>query len=148
MQATDQNAVVIDVSFNASVSDVWRAWTNAAIIAKWFGSDPNGEVLAAELEVCVSGSFKITFKDSDQTEHTCFGVYKKVEEFSKLAFTWAWKDEPGVESLVTVLIYPNGNTTSMHFEHAHLGNASMHNYLQGWNATFLKLKRVLAEQQK
>lgn len=83
------------------------------------------------------------FQDSDETGHTCFGVYYDVEELRKLSFSWSWKNEPGFESFVTVLLTPAGNTTLMRFEHIHLAPGSKHDYLSGWNRTFAKLERLL-----
>ena len=143
MQVIDKDKVKIKIVLDAPIKNVWRAWTDPMIVANWFGSDPKGEVLNAELDVRMGGKFTVTFRDSDMTEHTCSGIYKEVQELRKLTFTWCWKSEPGVESLVTVLLTPENGKTLLQFEHAHPGNASMHNYLQGWNATFLKLQKAL-----
>ncbi|HWB25715.1 MAG TPA: hypothetical protein VG738_09560 [Chitinophagaceae bacterium] len=34
----------------------------------------------------------------------------------------------------------------MHFKHANVGFASAHNYLQGWNDTFMKLEKLIDTQ--
>ena len=139
----NNDTVTIGVTISATVENVWKAWTNPALIFKWFGSDPDGKVIKAELDVRIGGAFEITFKDSDQTEHTCSGVYIDVQEFSKLAFTWTWKSEPCVESFVTVALTSESDFTRMLFQHDHIGTASRHNYLNGWQATFSKLERTL-----
>ena len=74
---SNDDAILIQTTFNAPIEKVWNAWTDAAIISKWFGSDPNGRVLKAEIDVRAGGNFEITFRDSDDTEHTCFGVIKQ-----------------------------------------------------------------------
>ena len=94
------------------------------------------------MDVQPGGSFEITFKDSNGTEHTCSGIYKDVQPYQKLSFSWMWKSEPGVRSFVTVLFAPNGNNTLMKFEHAGVGYASAHNYAKGWEDTFLKLEKI------
>lgn len=144
IERMDNDTVTIEVAINAPIKNVWNAWTDPALI-NWFGSDPNGVVVSAKLDVRQGGRFEITFKDADQTEHTCSGVYVDVQEFNKLSFSWTWKNEPGVESLVTVALTSEGNTTRMLFQHAHVGTASMHNYLSGWQATFSKLERMLTQ---
>lgn len=138
-----KETVTIEVVMKASIEKVWEAWTSEALILNWFGSDPNGKGLKARLDVRHGGSFEITFKDSDETEHTCYGVYTDVEELSKLAFTWAWKSEPGFESFVALSLTPDAGYTHMQFEHSNLGHESKHDYLKGWQATFLKLERLL-----
>ena len=71
------------------------------------------------------------------------GKYFIVENFRQLLFTWEWKNERGVESLVHLSLDSINDGTMMIFEHKDLGTASAHNYLTGWKETFLKLERVL-----
>src|SRR4051794_13347881 len=111
MESTDKAAVTIEIVINAPLENVWAAWTSPTQILKWFGSDPGGTGLAATLSVQQGGSFEITFADSDQTEHTCSGIYAEIQEFRKLTFSWAWKSEPGITSFVELSLVPvNGLT--------------------------------------
>ena len=140
---SNDEAIFIQTTFNAPVEKVWRAWTDPVVICKWFGSDPNGRVLKAEIDVKAGGNFEITFRDSDGTEHTCFGTYIRVVPLNELSFTWNWKQEPGVESFVSVLLSSGNNGTEMRFRHVDIGSASAHDYEEGWNSTFLKLRKAL-----
>ena len=139
------DSIQIETVFNASPEKVWQAWTDPAVILSWFGSDPHGRGISAEIDNRPGGSFQITFVDSDQTEHTCSGIYKNVTELQKLEFTWNWRSEPGVESYVTVILNPDGQKTKMIFIHSKLGTNSRHNYLDGWHTTFLKLKQHIGQ---
>ena len=62
----------------------------------------------AELDVRVGGRFAIVFHTEDGEEHHVSGVYREVVPNEKLVFTWAWRTTPERESLVTVLIKPDG----------------------------------------
>ena len=135
--------VRIELDINAPAESVWDAWTEPDLIVKWFGSDPNGQGIKATMNVHPGGSYEITFRDSNGTEHTCMGKYLTVEKNKQLSFTWQWKSEPGVVSTVSVSLIPTNNTTVMIFQHKDLGTASAHNYLTGWNSTFEKLKSLL-----
>ena len=137
------NSITIETTINAPAEKVWKAWTDPSTILKWFGSDPNGQGVKAEMDVRPGGSYEISFRDSDNTEHTCSGIYKEVYMGHKLSFTWTWKNEPGVESFVTVILSPENDDTKMWFEHANVGTLSAHNYLSGWNTTFVKLNQIL-----
>ena len=139
----NDDVVKIETSFDATREKVWKAWTEPEFILKWFGSDPNGKGLKAKMNVKQGGSYEITFKDGDGTEHTCMGKYLTVEKFRQLSFTWEWKNEPGVQSLVNILLDPINDSTAMIFEHKNIGTLSAHNYLAGWKETFLKLGRVM-----
>ena len=136
--------VRIETSFNTTREKVWEAWTKPEFILQWFGSDPNGKGLRAKMNVEEDGAYEITFKDGDGTEHTCMGKYLIVKKFRQLSFTWEWKNEPGVQSQVNILLDPINDSTAMIFEHKNIGTLSAHNYLAGWKETFLKLEKVLA----
>ena len=142
---SDIDTIVIDLLMEAPVDKVWEAWTDPSLVLKWFGSDPDGMGLRAELDVRPGGSYEISFCDSDKTEHTCRGLYQIVEKGRQLSFSWSWKSEPGVESYVEVLFSGVGGSTNMQFRHSKVGHASKHNYLTGWQETFRKLEHTLAQ---
>ena len=139
------NAVEIVESFDAPPSQVWRAWTDRTWVSRWFGSNAGGRVLEAQLDVRPGGRFSVTFSDADGTEHTSHGEYVDVQPLNKLSFTWEWKSEPGVQTLVTVTLAPEGNGTRMRFEHSRLFQVSAHDYASGWRSTFAKLEQVLSQ---
>jgi len=141
----NDDTISIETDFNAPLEKVWAAWTEPHLLLKWFGSDPNGKGLRATMSVQVGGTYEITFQDSNGTQHTCMGKYLIVEKNKILSFTWEWKNEPGLESLVTITFNPKQRKTSMIFEHRNVGFASAHNYLAGWEATFSKLERMLSD---
>lgn len=142
MKAT---AVRVTREFAAPPHKVWRVWTEPSAVSQWFGSDPNGEVLSASLDVRPGGRFEVTFADGDGTQHTASGVYLQVAPPRLLRFTWNWKSEPGVETEITVeLSARDSNETTMQFEHGKLIRVSTHNYLDGWRSTFNKMEQVIS----
>ena len=147
MKSKTDDSIGLEINIYAPIQEVWKAWTDPALMLKWIGSDPRGKGLKAQMDVRPGGEFEITFSGSDLVEHTCFGIYTEVKEIRKLIFSWEWKSEPGVESLVIVELIPDGNFTNMQFEHTGVGNRSMHNYLEGWAMTFEKLKQLLNRKQ-
>lgn len=92
METVDKGSIEIETLIEAPPNRVWQAWTSPEIIILWFGSDPGGIGISAELDVRPGGSFQVVFVDSDKTEHTCSGIYALVEELYRLHFTWAWKN--------------------------------------------------------
>jgi len=140
---TSKTTILVETTVNARIEKVWKAWTDPTVIMKWFGSDPNGKVLDAKLDVRAGGYFEVTFIDSDLTEHTCSGVYHEVQPFRRLSFTWHWKTEPGVESFIRLTLTPESDITRMQLEHSNLGVGSKHDYIKGWQSTFAKLERLL-----
>src|SRR5215468_6688580 len=81
---------------NAPPEKVFAAWTEPEKIVKWFGPDAGPVKQAVE------------FNTEDGEQHHVSGVYREVVPNQKLVFTWAWRTMPERESLVTVLIKPDG----------------------------------------
>ena len=144
MESLTTDHVEIEIILDGEPALVWKAWTDPVTVLKWFGSDPKGWGIFANMDVRTGGVYQICFEDSDHTEHTCSGVYQKVEINRLLEFTWTWKSEPGVETIVLILLNLEGNKTRMAFRHSNLGSKSIHNYLQGWKDTFIKLEAIIS----
>jgi uncharacterized protein YndB with AHSA1/START domain len=145
VNASANDTILIEHEFHVNTEELWNAWTLPQLVKQWFGSDPEGIVLHAAMNVQIGGHFEVTFQNSDGAQHTCSGMYKEVLPYDKLNFNWKWKSEPGVESFVTIQLLSKEDYTLMQFEHAHVGFASAHNYEKGWKDTFLKLERVLVK---
>lgn len=138
------SSITITHHFNAPAKVVWRAWTDPAIVRRWWGSDPDGVVTSAALDVRPGGRFEISFQDTSGDRHTCFGKYLRVETMTELDFTWSWRSEPHTTSRVNVVFAADENGTRIRFVHGELRGGSDHDYAQGWRRTFAKLDRILS----
>jgi uncharacterized protein YndB with AHSA1/START domain len=139
------NKVVIERLFDAPVTLVWAIWTEPKFIKMWFGSDPNGTVLSADIDLSIGGRYKISFQDSDGTIHTAFGEYVELTEFSKLHCTWEWESEAGHVSHLIVELIPKGEKTLLILTHSNLNPNSIHGYTEGWNGTMNKIVKKIIE---
>ena len=137
--------VVIERLYNAPVKLVWSIWTEPEFIKLWFGSDPHGTVLSADIDLSVGGKYKISFQDSNGSIHTAFGVYREIFRFSKLRYTWEWESETGHISEVIVEFIPKEEKTLSILTHANLNPNSIHGYLDGWNGTLDKIVKKIIE---
>lgn len=140
-----KNTVVIERLFNAPVNLVWLIWTEPEFIKIWFGSDPNGTVLSADIDLSVGGKYRISFKDSDNSMHTAFGEYLEVSEFLKLHYTWEWESEAGHISDVVVEFIPQAEKTLLILKHSNLNPNSIHGYYDGWNGALDKIVKKVIE---
>ena len=144
MTTPSSRSVHIAWEFHYPPAKVWQAWTDPAIAKVWFGSDPNGTVLAAKMDVRINGVFAVTFANSDGTEFTAQGMYKEVHEPQRLVFTWGWANQPEVNELISLEFSPDDDGTLMTFEQSNIDpSTSMHNYEEGWRSTFQKLEKAL-----
>ena len=129
---------------NAAPEKVYAAWTNPAHLVRWFGPD-SGPVTRAETDVRVGGRYTVVFHSEDGEEHNVSGTYREVVKNEKLQFTWAWRTMPERESLVTVLIKPDGDgalLTLIHEQFYDEPTRDRHEY--GWTGSLDKLERLFA----
>jgi len=130
--------------FNAAPEAVYAAWTDPEKILRWFGPDA-GPVTLAETDVRTGGRYTVIFHTEDGEEHHVSGVYREVVPNEKLVFTWAWRTMPERESLVTVLVKPDGDGTAMTLIHEQFfDEPARDRHREGWTGCLDKLERYLA----
>jgi len=137
-----KNSVLVERLFDAPVEILWQIWTEPEYILQWFGSDPNGTVSIASIDLRVGGKYEIRFSDSNGSEHTAFGEFLVVDPGSRLQYSWEWLSEPGQISEVQVEFIPVAEQTKLILVHKNLHPDSRHGYLQGWNGALDKIEKL------
>ena len=130
--------------FKAAPERVYRAWTEPAQVAHWFGPG-NITVLEAVFEPRTGGRFMIHARSPEGEDHRVSGTVREAIPNSKVVYTWAWQSTPERQSLVTVEFKPDGDGTLLVLTHEQFfdeGARDRHN--GGWNAALDKLEAYLA----
>jgi uncharacterized protein YndB with AHSA1/START domain len=128
----------------AQPDKVYAAWTDPEKILKWFGPDKIA-VLSAETDARLGGRFRIVMLGADGEEHDVSGTYLEVVPNEKLVFTWAWRSTPERQSLVTVLIKPDGTGSMLTLIHEQFfDEAARDRHREGWSGCLDKLENYLA----
>ena len=130
--------------FKAAPERVYRAWTEPAQVARWFGPG-NITVLEAVFEPRAGGRFMIHARSAEGEDHRVSGTVREAIPNSKVVYTWAWQSTPERQSLVTVEFKPDGDGTLLVLTHEQFfdeGARDRHN--GGWNAALDKLEAYLA----
>lgn len=122
---------------------VWRAWTDAETLKRWWAPGPGELVSFAELDVRVGGRFRIVFGGADGKAHECAGVYREVVPNRKLVFTWCWPNTtPERVSVVTIVLEEMNGATELVFRHEQFFDEKARDgHLQGWTAALEGLAR-------
>lgn len=130
--------------YNAPPARVFSAWTDPEKIGRWMG--PEGvETLSAEIDARGGGRYRLIMRSPDGETHDVSGVYREVVPDRKLVFTWAWKSTPERESLVTVLVEPDGDGTLLTLTHEQFfDEPARDRHQHGWNGSLDKLARFVA----
>jgi len=137
-------SLTIKRRLKASPAKVFAAWTDPEKMKRWMGP---GEikVVHAESDPRVGGRYRWSMKTPAGEDHDVGGVYREVVANEKLVFTWAWKSTPERESLVTVLLKPDGEGTLLTLIHEQFADEDARNRHQGgWSSALDKLEWLFA----
>jgi uncharacterized protein YndB with AHSA1/START domain len=114
--ASTKPSLTLKRHLKASPAKVFAAWTDPEKVKHWMGP---GEIKALHVETDprTGGRYRWVMQAPDGEKHDVSGVYREVIPNEKLVFTWAWKSTPERESLVTVLIKPDGDGSLLTLTH-------------------------------
>jgi uncharacterized protein YndB with AHSA1/START domain len=122
---------------------VYAAWTDPRQVVRWWGPE-GAQNISAETQVRVGGRFRMVFRTPDGEEHDVSGVYREVEPDAKLVFTWMWRTLPDRQSLVSVLLKPDGEGTLLTLVHEQFfDEAARDRHETGWSTALDKLARLV-----
>jgi uncharacterized protein YndB with AHSA1/START domain len=143
-QTTTKPSLTLKRHLKASPAKVFAAWIDPEKVKRWMGPG-EGKALSAECDLRVGGRYRWVMQSPDGEEHDVSGVYREVVPNEKLVFTWAWKTTPERESLVTVLLKPDGDGTLLTLTHEHFfDEAARDRHQYGWNGALDKMERLFA----
>ena len=143
----DERTLVIERVFKASPDRVFKAWTDPAILVKWWGpegfSTPNHK-----LDVREGGAWRTVMVSPKGEPHTVSGVYREISPPKRLVRTWGWEQPDGSRGHETVVeltfeAAPAGTRLKLVqrlFESAEQRDS--HN--MGWGSSFNALDKLFA----
>jgi uncharacterized protein YndB with AHSA1/START domain len=140
-------SLTIKRHLKAPPAKVFAAWTDPEKIKRWMG--PGGfTVPEATTDARSNGRFRIVMLSPEGTKHGVGGDYREFVLNEKLVFTWSWDPAPSekpYESLVTVLLKPDGTGTLLTLTHERLfDEASRDGHQKGWIGSLDKLEQLVA----
>ncbi len=126
---------------------VFRAFTDPAALAKWFGPEAV-QVTNVKVDLRAGGGYSMVFGEKDGESHGLSGVYREISPPQRLVMTWVWDhgDMAGMETLVTIEFGAVGTETELTLIHEKLpsqNSLDLHN--QGWTSTLGCLDRLIEE---
>jgi uncharacterized protein YndB with AHSA1/START domain len=153
-------AVHVTRELPARREDVFRAWTEPDLFARWFTPSgrftPSGNSsVTAELDVRPGGEYRITVERTQLVPGTSYivGRYLEVDPPERLVFTFGWEEPPPVaelegleelDSRVTVQFRDHGESTEVSITHERLGTPVFRAFHRwGWETTLERLASIV-----
>jgi len=142
-----ERELVITRIFDAPRNLVFKAWTEAEHLARWWG--PEGFItVSCRIDVRPGGTWFRRMRAPDGTEHCKRGVYREIVEPKRLVFTYFSEDvdgNPGHETLVTVTFAEFGGRTKLTLRQAFFESAAARDAHQGgWTSCLKRFADYLA----
>jgi uncharacterized protein YndB with AHSA1/START domain len=136
----------IERTFNAPASKVFEAWTSPEVLRRWWHAEHSWETTIAEVNLRVGGAIHLVMRNpADGSEYAGRGEFTLLEPPRRLAFTWAWENEPSARQLVEVELTDHGERTTVVMTHTGLPDDETDDYRDGWQNSFDNLDVALAE---
>ena len=131
----------LERAFAATPEEVFDAWTNPEVLARWWAARPTWTSPGCEVDLRVGGRYVLRMRDEESGElHVVGGEYREVDRPRRLVYTWCWESadglHPGHVSLVTVEFIAAGSSTTVVLEHTGLASEeSRARHRAGWTGT-------------
>ena len=140
-QLSPETALKVSRVFQAPRERVFRAWTDAEELARWFAPSSDYSTRVPELDLKVGGKYKVEMHHKGGNVHTVGGTYREIRPPERIVFTWRWENDPGTnESLVAIEFLDLGPSTEILLTHVQLPSAEeRQKHEHGWNGCLAQL---------
>jgi uncharacterized protein YndB with AHSA1/START domain len=146
-----EGTVTITRVFAAPRALAWQAWTDAKMLAQWFG--PRGFTASVpELDLRVGGALRIVMHGPDGNDYPMKGTFREVTPPERLVFTNTAIDKDGnhlLEGETTVTLTEQGGKTTMTMKSHMVGLVPIAPQMlagmeAGWAQSIDKLEELVA----
>jgi uncharacterized protein YndB with AHSA1/START domain len=142
VQTAVKPSLTLKRHLKASPAKVFAAFTDPEKVKRWMGP---GEVKAVSAvgDVRIGGRYDWVMVTPGGEQLGVRGVYREIVPDEKLVFTWAWHSTPERESVVTVLLKPDGDGTLLTLTHENfIDEEARDGHRNGWNGALDKMEKL------
>lgn len=142
-----EREIVIERVFDAPRERVWRAYTDPALVAQWWGR--GNELVVERMEVERGGHWRFV-EHADGQAHGFEGRFREVSPPDRLVYTFEWDGMPAYVVLDTVTFEDLGDGRTRVVTHALFFTPEERDGMlgsgmeQGVNESYAALDRLLA----
>jgi uncharacterized protein YndB with AHSA1/START domain len=102
VERTSDRELVATRTFDAPARLVFEAWTNAALLKRWWVPKSYGlTLISCETDARAGGKYRLVFRHGDSDTMEFFGTYLEVTPHSRLVWTNEEGGEAGAVTSVT-----------------------------------------------
>jgi uncharacterized protein YndB with AHSA1/START domain len=133
------NELLIVRAFEAPVSLVFRIWETREHMIRWLGPK-NFTCTHVDLDFRPGGRWRACIESEAYGKNWMGGQFREIERDKRIVTTFAWedgRDQPGVETLITVTFTEQDGKTIQSFHQAPFVHVEGRNsHVVGWSECF------------
>jgi uncharacterized protein YndB with AHSA1/START domain len=134
--------LLIERTFDAPRSLVFKVWTQPQHIMQWWGPK-DFTVPLCQMDFRTGGAYRACIVSPEGKQYVMRGVYREILEPERIVFTFAWEEtgERGMQTVITVDLADVDGGTRLRFHQAPFQSASeCEGHLLGWSQAFDRLE--------
>ena len=146
----DPTILRLERVLDAAPERVYAAWTDPALLRRWWAAAPGWTTPEAVTDVRVGGAYRLSMRGTDGITRTVAGEYLEVDPPRRLVYTWQWESNPDLAhidgvTVVSVDFIAEGSSTRVVLEQRdHDDQAARDSHGRGWRGCLDSLERLLA----
>ena len=142
---SDEPTLRLERTLAAPPQRVFRAWTDAAELSRWFAPTDEHKTKVVALDVRVGGRYRIEMHPPSGNVHIVVGTFREVRPPEKLVFTWAWEGKDMGETLVTLEFRDREGSTDLILTHEFFPTQELRDeHNKGWDGCLSRLAKLVA----
>ncbi len=126
---------------------VFRAFTEPALLVRWFSPSPEVDLEVLEHDLRPDGRYRFRYREPDGVTSIVAGRFCDISRPTRLVFTWTWEPpdpHAGIETLVTIDLVSDGGGTLVCVTHERFPDAeSRDRHDRGWHTTLPRLRQAV-----
>jgi len=116
----------------APAEQVFELWTKPELMVRWMSPFPGAVDCKASCDLRVGGAFSLVMSSAESRREVS-GTYVQIDRPHRLVFTWSGPLTNGVDTLVTVELFSQGDETDIVLTHERLPTqAIVEGHTKGW----------------
>jgi uncharacterized protein YndB with AHSA1/START domain len=142
MTATVLQTLRMSRNFDATPEQVFDAWTDPKLVARWLFTGLTSEAHSAELDLRVGGRWKVTDR-RDGVDYVAEGEYRVIDRPRRLVFSFGMPQFSPEFADVTVEFEASGDGCLMTLSQDKLPPEHVEPTEHGWSLMFVGLELLL-----
>lgn len=135
-------SITVKRKIAAPPQQIFDAWLDPVSLATWMRPCSVSTRSTVKVDARVGGAFEIIMHvDSGPISHS--GIYQTISPPTLLIFTWNSRHAGQHDSLVTVELRADGDTTEVIITHEHLPEEVQAGHIGGWTEILESLKKTI-----